>query len=197
MQRYGCIRKGLSQSYVTFSKDRVKVLFRHDSSSSRKYNIGKPYEATVNIEDITHPFFNYTSGRCLYNEHLRLSERRLVFNVNELCRLIAKSAGQLATNIILFTKFAEGGSYRILEATFRDGLKVTARLPYPSTIPRRYGIASEVATMEFLRLNGVPVPKVFDWNSSSSNEVGSEYIIMERVQGRELEEMWLRENGYY
>jgi hypothetical protein len=125
-----------------------------------------------------------------YNEHLRLSERRLYFNLNELCVVVAKSVGLSSTDIILFTKIAEGGSYRIFEATFRDGLKVIARLPYPSTIPREYGVASEVATMEFLRLHGVPIPKVFDWSSSTSNQVGSEYIIMERVQGRELADTW-------
>jgi hypothetical protein len=121
---------------------------------------------------------------------LRLSERRLYFNINELCRVIAKSVGQRSANIIHFTKIAEGGSYRIFEATFRDGLKVIARLPYPSTIPRKYGVASEVATMEFLRIYGVPIPKILDWSSSASNHIGSEYIIMERAQGRELTDSW-------
>ena len=63
-----------------------------------------------------------------------------------------RSVGLPSTDIVLFTKIAEGGSYRIFEATFRDGLKVIARLPYPSTIPREFGVASEVATMEFLRI---------------------------------------------
>lgn len=44
--------------------------------------------------------------------------------------------------------------------------------------------------MEFLRSRGVPIPQVFDWDSSASNEVGSEYIVMERVPGRELSETW-------
>lgn len=110
--------------------------------------------------------------------------------MEELCRVVAKSVGLQSTDIILFTKIAEGGSYRIFEATFRDGLKVIARLPYPSTIPREYSIASEVATMEFLHDHGVPTPKVFDWSSSASNSVGSEYIIMERVQGKELADTW-------
>jgi hypothetical protein len=116
-----------------------------------------------------------------YNEHLRLLERRLYFNINELCHLVAKSVGLSYTDIILVTKIAEGGSYRIFEATFRDGLKVIARLPYPCTIPRKYGVANEVATMEFLRIHGIPIPKILDWSSSASNQLGSEYIIMERV----------------
>ncbi|OBT69977.1 hypothetical protein VE03_00381 [Pseudogymnoascus sp. 23342-1-I1] len=90
----------------------------------------------------------------------------------------------------LFTKIAEGGSFRVFEANFRDGSRAIARLPYPCTIPRGYGIASEVATMEFLRSQGVPIPRVFDWDSSASNEIGSEYIVMERVPGRELSKTW-------
>lgn len=43
--------------------------------------------------------------------------------------------------------------------------------------------------MEFLRLHGVPVPKVLDW-SSSANQVGSEYIVMEKVPGKELADIW-------
>lgn len=125
-----------------------------------------------------------------YNEHLRLSERRLYFDINELCNVVAKSVGLPRTDIVLVTKIAEGGSYRIFEVTFRDGLKVIARLPYPCTLPRKHGVASEVATMEFLRTHGIPIPKIFDWSSSSSNQLGSEYIIMERVSGKELADTW-------
>jgi hypothetical protein len=69
-----------------------------------------------------------------YNEHLRLSKRRLYFNINDLCHLVAKSVGLLRTDIALVTKIAEGGSYRIFEATFHNGMKVIARLSYPCTI---------------------------------------------------------------
>lgn len=49
---------------------------------------------------------------------------------------------------------------------------------------------SEVATMESLRLHGLLIPKVFGWSASAANAVGSEYIIMEHVQGPELSESW-------
>lgn len=125
-----------------------------------------------------------------YNEQLRLSERRLHFDINELHDAIAKSVGQHSADIVLFTKISECGSYRIFEATFHDGLKVIARLPYLSTIPRKYGIASEVAIIEFLYIYGVLTLKIFDWSLLVSNNIGSEYIIMERVQGTELVETW-------
>jgi ABC-type antimicrobial peptide transport system permease subunit len=44
--------------------------------------------------------------------------------------------------------------------------------------------------MEFMRDLGVPVPKVLAWSSNAENEVGAEYIIMEKVQGIQLKEVW-------
>lgn len=47
--------------------------------------------------------------------------------------------------------------------------------------------------MEFLRMHGIPIPKILGWDSSassSSNSLGSEYMIMERVPGRELADTW-------
>ena len=125
-----------------------------------------------------------------YNEHLRLSERRHRFDINKLCQAVAKSVGRSTDDIVTFAKIAEGGSYRVFEATFHDSLSVIVRLPYPCTIPREYGIISEVATMEYLRSHGAPIPKVFDWSSARDNPVRSEYIIMEKVQGKELSHTW-------
>lgn len=125
-----------------------------------------------------------------YNERLRLSERRRHFDIHELGQAVAKSVGRSTDDMSSLAKIAEGGSYRVFEATFQDGMNVIMRLPYPSTVPRGYGVASEVATMEYLRLHGVPIPKVFDWSSSTDNPVQSEYIIMEKVRGKELQHTW-------
>jgi hypothetical protein len=105
-----------------------------------------------------------------YNESLRLSERRRHFDIHALCQVVSKSVNRPKDAITTFVKIAEGGSYRAFEATFWDGMNVIVRLPYPSTVPRKYGVASEVTTMDFLRLHGVPIPKVYWWSSSTSNE---------------------------
>ncbi|RMZ83596.1 hypothetical protein DV738_g948, partial [Chaetothyriales sp. CBS 135597] len=44
--------------------------------------------------------------------------------------------------------------------------------------------------MEYLRLNGIPVPKVYGWSSTVSNPVGAEYIILEKLEGTTLGEVW-------
>lgn len=72
----------------------------------------------------------------------------------------------------------------------RDGLQVIARLPYPSTQPKLLATASEVATMDLVRRHGVPTPIVYGYSADANNPVGSEYIMMEKVPGRCLGDIW-------
>ncbi|KAG6877990.1 hypothetical protein C0993_001195 [Termitomyces sp. T159_Od127] len=68
---------------------------------------------------------------------------------------------------------------------------MVARIPYPVTVPKFYAIASEVATMRFLRSSGLPVPKVYDYSPSSDNAAKTEYIFMEYIKGTKLSDVWL------
>ncbi|RDW79290.1 phosphotransferase family protein [Aspergillus mulundensis] len=134
--------------------------------------------------------FNYTSGRWIFNEHLRLAERHLKFDAHALHRVMATASNRSATDIVSFSKMAEGGFNRLFEATFNDGHRVIARLPYPATVPEHYTVASEVATLDYLRLHGITTPKVYAWSSTKANPVGAEYIVMEKLAGIPLGETW-------
>ncbi|KAF2733756.1 hypothetical protein EJ04DRAFT_605135 [Polyplosphaeria fusca] len=131
--------------------------------------------------------FEYTSGRWIYNEPRRLAERRLAFNVDELMKAAAKSVNRRISDIKSFRKFAEGGFNRVFDISIKDGSCILARLPYPSTLPRRLAVASEVATLDFVRAHGIPTPRVLGY-SVDDNPVGAEYILMEKVPGRPIEE---------
>ncbi|KAF2760915.1 hypothetical protein EJ05DRAFT_434941 [Pseudovirgaria hyperparasitica] len=133
--------------------------------------------------------FEYTSGRWIFNEHLRLAERQLSFNVKELQKAAAESVNQPFSEVRSFRKFAEGGFNRVFEICMRDGTSVLARLPYPLTLPRRLAVASEVATLDFIRSYGIPTPRVLDY-CVEINPVGSEYMIMERVSGTAIGDSW-------
>jgi hypothetical protein len=63
-------------------------------------------------------------------------------------------------------------------------------IPYPATEPKFPVVASEVATLDFLRAHGIPVPKVFDYSAVADNSAGTEYIFMEYVRGKNLGEVW-------
>ncbi|CAK4034678.1 Hypothetical predicted protein [Lecanosticta acicola] len=44
--------------------------------------------------------------------------------------------------------------------------------------------------MTFLRLKGIPVPRIFDYSCSSDNPAGTEYIFMEFCPGTDLASIW-------
>jgi hypothetical protein len=118
-----------------------------------------------------------------------LAERRLTFNVNELMKAAANSINKPESDVESIRKLAEGGFNRIFEIAMRDGTSVLARMPYPSTLPRRLAVASEVATMDFARAHGLPTPQVLEY-AIDENPVGSEYILMEKLPGRPIGDAW-------
>ena len=71
------------------------------------------------------------------------------------------------------------------------GFEMVARIPYPSTAPGFYAVASEVATMRFLRSSGLPVPEVYNYSPSSNNAAKTEYIFMEFMKGTKLSDVWM------
>lgn len=92
----------------------------------------------------------------------------------------------MSTSQLFNQKVSEGGFNRVLELGFPNGMGVIARLPYRFNGDfggREYTVASEAATMDFLRGHGVPVRKVLGYCTSDENEVGVEYIVMDKLDG--------------
>ncbi|KIO03722.1 hypothetical protein M404DRAFT_9474 [Pisolithus tinctorius Marx 270] len=114
-----------------------------------------------------------------FNDGLRHAERRRVFKVDELCRLAAGAVNRSPDAIMHMEKLAEGGFNRTFLITMRCGFRMVARIPYPATIPKNFAVASEVATMAFLRSSGLPIPEVYGYSPTPNNAAGTEYIFME------------------
>lgn len=127
---------------------------------------------------------------CSVNEAVRGAERLRYFNVTELKRLAAAAAGQNAEDVIRFEKYGEGGYNRVFLITMRNDFQLIARIPYPATEPKYLAVASEAATLGYLRLNGIPVPKVYGYSATSDNAAGTEYIFMELMCGTNLGDIW-------
>jgi hypothetical protein len=125
-----------------------------------------------------------------FNDDLRHAERRLVFKVDELCRLAAEAINRSPDDIVDLEKLAEGGFNRTFLITMRCGFQMVARIPYPATIPKYFAVASEVATMDLLRSFGLPMPKVYGYSPTPDNAAGTEYILLEFVQGTNLSDIW-------
>jgi hypothetical protein len=130
-----------------------------------------------------------------WNDALKHSERRRVFDVSELKRFAAAAVNQNVEDVTSFEKLAEGGFNRTFLITMRDGFQFVGRVPYPVTEPKHLVVASEVATMDFLRLHGIPVPKIYSYSATSENAAGTEYIFMELVRGTNLGDIWFDLSG--
>ena len=129
------------------------------------------------------------------NNDFRLAERKREFDVGELRRLAAQSVSRSPRDIDTFVKLAEGGFNRTFLITMRDGFEMIARIPYPVTVPKYYAVASEVATMDFLRSSGLPTPQVYGYSPVEDNAAQTEYIFMEFMKGAILSGVWPQLEG--
>lgn len=107
-----------------------------------------------------------------------------------LFKIIAQALNCEVEQIVDFRKLGEGGLNRIFLVTLDTGFQLVARIPYPLLVPKAYAIASEVATMDLLRSRGLPIPEVYAYSFTSTNEAKTEYILMEYVKGTDLSEIW-------
>ncbi|EZG08123.1 hypothetical protein H106_02609 [Trichophyton rubrum CBS 735.88] len=109
--------------------------------------------------------------------------------MNELARIAAQSIG--AKFCIDIQKCPDGMYNKCYVLTMDDGKEVIAKVPNPNAGRPHFTTASEVATMDFARnVLGTPAPKVYTWDSCATNPVGVEYIIMEKIPGIQLRQVW-------
>jgi hypothetical protein len=125
-----------------------------------------------------------------FNEAFRRQELRRVFNVDGLRRLAAESVRRSTDDIADLRKLDENGYNRNFLITMRDGFKMVARIPLLVTIPGFFVVASEVATMDFLRSRGLPIPEIYGYSPSTDNVAETEYIFTEFVEGTALNTIW-------
>ena len=91
--------------------------------------------------------------------------------------LLARGSFNLAYNIM--AENATTGFQR--NYIFRASLPIW---PY-------YKVESDVATTEFVRhATSIPVPTIYAFNSNPANKLGFEWMLMDRVQGRPLNDVW-------
>ncbi|KAF7306349.1 hypothetical protein MIND_00426100 [Mycena indigotica] len=140
--------------------------------------------------DLKSDLFNYTTGRFLANDAYRLRERQRIFDMPGLFNIVANAMNCKVEQITDFRRLAEGGLNRVFLVTLDTNLKLVARIPYPLLVPKAYAVASEVATMDYLRSKGVPTPKVYAYSFTPDNEAQTEYVLMEYIEGRDLREVW-------
>ncbi|KZT23722.1 hypothetical protein NEOLEDRAFT_1179935 [Neolentinus lepideus HHB14362 ss-1] len=95
--------------------------------------------------------------------------------------------------------YAWGSHHKVFIATLADEAKVLVRIHCPafrrpgsgSGITPAAKMASEIATMQLVQENtGIPVPDVFAYDPDEDGKVGGEWMVMEFVEGVELQKAW-------
>lgn len=89
--------------------------------------------------------------------------------------------------ILAFSQGAFHRLYRIFSPLAVTEYLIRVALP----VEPFYKTESEVATMEYVTRNSpLPVPRVVAYDSNASNELGFEWILMEKVDGTPLAHVW-------
>ncbi|RAL17488.1 uncharacterized protein BO97DRAFT_439377 [Aspergillus homomorphus CBS 101889] len=145
------------------------------------------------IEAKKEDFYRYTTKRWLANDKQEAGKRYRRFSIEELVSIAVGASGKNIDGCARITKYQEGQYNKTFLLTLNDGSEVVAKLPNPNAGPEVLTIASEVATMDFVRnIIGLPVLRVLSWSCNPVNPVGSEYIIMEKARGTALGDVWYR-----
>jgi len=151
----------------------------HDNMGSRQTNWNSNDE-----------FFKFTRGRFIVDETENVRKREIRFDLNKLADVAAASVG--ATECISITKYPDGMFSKAYLMSMENGREVVAKVPNPNAGIPHFTTASEVATMNFAReVLDTPVPHVYSWNSKGeSHPVGAEFIIMDKINGVPLSQVW-------
>lgn len=94
--------------------------------------------------------YHYTSGRWLWNEKEQLSRRYVKFSLAELVKTATDATG--SKSCVEVKKLPEGNFSKVFLLTMEDGKEVIAKLPNSNAGPHYFTSASEVATMDYVRI---------------------------------------------
>ena len=82
-----------------------------------------------------------------------MSQRYVRFNLQELARVAAEAVG--SNSCVSIEKYPDGMHNKALLLTIDDGTQAVAKVPNPNAGRPHFTTASEVATMEFVGLDGL------------------------------------------
>lgn len=142
--------------------------------------------------------FSFASGGWLHQDELQREARRIDSNFQELC--LKRLAACPGAHIIKDIQKVEGGFNRCFILEIDNGTKVVAKIPTSLAGPHSIMASSEVATMQLgnvaapihraiLLIKFSQYPRKLAFPSPKS-WTGTEYIIMDYIDGVKLGEVW-------
>jgi aminoglycoside phosphotransferase (APT) family kinase protein len=112
--------------------------------------------------------------------------------IESLSRTHLQISGERHINV---TFLAEGAFNKLYTIATSNGGGVESQLPYVFRVALPvepfYKTASEVATISYIREHtSVPIPHIIAYDSTADNELGFEWILMEKIPGVSLKTVW-------
>ena len=104
--------------------------------------------------------------------------------------LVSELPTPIDDTLLEISFFAEGGFNKLYQISYKSHhTNYLLRVALP--IEPYYKTESEVATIAYLRANtSIPVPQVFAWDSNGENELRFEWILMAKIDGIPLFDVW-------
>lgn len=104
--------------------------------------------------------------------------------------LVAEFPAPFDDALLEISFFAEGGFNKLWQISY-TGHHTSYLLRVAVPVEPFYKTESEVATIAYLRANtSIPVPKILAWDSNRDNELTFEWILMEKIDGVSLMDVW-------
>ncbi|KAE8417453.1 kinase-like domain-containing protein [Aspergillus pseudocaelatus] len=126
------------------------------------------------------------------HSYTKREARYIKFDFDALCRRVLELTP--AANAITACQKIEGGFNRVFIFHLSNAKRIVARLPFTLAGPARLTTASEVATIKYLQAKTrILIPTILDWSDNATDDcklVGTEYSIMEHVDGVQLHQKW-------
>ena len=118
---------------------------------------------------------------------------RLALDISNRILHVPSSNGKLISRI--------GGSYNIVHIVQLDEIKLVIRVPatgwgFGMTELAARALQSQVATMRLIQKNTtIPVPEIYNLDTTSDNEIGAPYTCMSFVPGTSVSKVWFDDSG--
>ena len=130
-------------------------------------------------------WFQNLEPHCIHNPEIH----RIQETARSYVKSIAPETDTVSVNLLAVGGFNQ--AYNVTTENLATGFhkKFIFRISLP--IWPYYKVESDVATTEFVRhATGIPVPIIYAFDSNPRNQLGFEWMLMEKVQGTPLTDAW-------
>lgn len=155
-------------------------------NTSRQGHSCEPRITPMAKEEVHHETILWTRGQPVWPRQPNIGIIRSLARHH----LATELPSPLDDTLLKVSFFDEGGFNKLYEICYA-GHDASYLLRVTVPIEPYYKTESEVATIAYLRANTtIPVPRVLAWNSSRDNELTFEWVLMEKMGGVSLFDVW-------